>query len=176
LLRLACDFKRRFSAENSIGSVLFHVCVIQSYQDAGHVISSYSFICIWRQNLLEQLLYARSYIIIFDLWLSHKVTHFFAAFFVGHAIPNTVTSQDDKLILLSPILLDQIGVGRDSLLLRCQLILIFVLEIAKCSAKRQVAIDPRIFDVMVRLLYTLQFVIIIWLVVLTQWHSLTISA
>jgi len=35
--------------------IFFDAGVIQLYQDAGHVISSYSLISIWRQNLLEQL-------------------------------------------------------------------------------------------------------------------------
>ena len=35
--------------------IFFDAGVIQLYQDAGHVISSYSLISIWSQNLLEQL-------------------------------------------------------------------------------------------------------------------------
>jgi hypothetical protein len=53
--------------------------------------------------------------------------------------------------------------------------LIFVLEVSESSAEGKIAIHSGILDVMVGVLYTLQLVMIIRLVILTEWHSLPIS-
>jgi len=39
----------------SVSGVLFDTRVIESYKNAGHVISSYSLVSIWSKNLLEKL-------------------------------------------------------------------------------------------------------------------------
>jgi hypothetical protein len=61
------------------------------------------------------------------------------------------------------------------LLLGWQHILIFVLEVSESSAESEIAIYSGIFYMMLGVLYTLQLVMIIRLVILTKWHSLSIS-
>lgn len=157
-------------------SILLDVSVVQFYQDASHVICSYTFIRIRSKNLLKQPFHAGSYICIPHAWIFLKLNHFIAGLLICDAVPDSITSYDYELIFFSSLLPKNVGVCCDSLCLWSKLILIFVLEISECSTEGQIAIHSRIFNMMIGLLYTSQFVVIIRLVILTKWYSFAVSA
>ena len=133
------------------GSVLFHLSVVQSYQNTGHVISSYSVVCGGGQNFFEQLFNTWSYIIILQPWLLKSFTHSFAGFFIGNAVPDSIASQYDKLVPLRSFLPCYVWIGRHSLGFGPKVLLIFVLKVSESSAQGKVSIHPRILDHMVGL-------------------------
>jgi len=96
-------------------------------------------------------------------------------FFVGEAIPDTVTSQNDEFISRLASILGKVWVGSDSLLLGIKIWLVFVLEISESSAQGKVSINSGIFDVMIGFLNSLELISVVWLMIETELNSLTVS-
>jgi len=130
----------------------------------GHIICSNTVICVWREYIREHVLYWFGYIALsskFALDFIDFLLKCFNAFLIRKAIPDTVTCQTNKLVIISSILNSNIRIWGHSLFFRSQARLIFVLEVTESSTKGKITIDSWVLDHMVGFFNSFHFFCIV---------------
>ena len=91
---------------------------------------------------------------------------------IGKAVPNAVASAHHKVIALFPFADDNIGVASDGLLVPLLFFIVLELEVSKCSAHSQIAINSFVLNFVISCLDSLSFNLVSRFVVIAKWiHS-----
>lgn len=112
---------------------------LESDEDGGHVISAYAVGGVHSDYVLEHVAHAfRQFCI--GAWGLHITVEFINTFLVLEAIPNSITGQNNELVPVLSCMLLNLWESCNSLILRLQIILIFVLEISESSTQGKIAV------------------------------------
>ena len=84
--------------------------------DAGHVISSYTVLCVWSYNFLKELTNVVAYFCVTSVFcFLFIIVDFFAALIVVDTVPNSIAGQNNVFVSTFPFSYCHVWVGSHSL-------------------------------------------------------------